>query len=494
MNKLKVGVEGLDSILEGGLPENHVYLLEGNPGSGKTTLALQFLLEGVEEGEAGLYVTLSETASELEEVATSHNWSLEGIDIFELSVAQDSLATEGQYTFFHPSEVELGETTKGLMEAVEKVKPKRVVFDSLSEMRLLARDPLRYRRQILGLKHFFLKKKCTVLLIDDLTSGDADMQPQSLAHGVITMEMLTPLYGTERRRLKISKLRGSTFRGGYHDFNLETGGIRAFPRLIAGEHGLSFKTEQMKSGLDSLDKALGGGLELGSSALISGSAGTGKSSLCAQFACALAAKGQCSSFFIFDEGSRTFVERCEGLGMPMKKYMEAGLIRIKQVDPAEISPGEFVHLVRSAVHTDKDEMVVIDSLNGYVLSMPEEKFLVAQLHELLSYLNQMGALTILVASHQGLLPDTTNDSEINVSYLSDTSIQLRYFEAEGRIRKAISIVKKRTGMHEDSIREFIMRKSGLEVGKPLVNFSGVLTGVPTFTGRKSELMAPIKNE
>lgn len=489
-----MGVEGLDDILMGGLPENHVYLLEGNPGSGKTTLALQYLLEGAKQGQAGLYVTLSETKSELNEVANSHGWDLDGLNIFELSVAEDALMPDGQYTFFHPSEVELGETTKGLMEAVDKTKPVRVVFDSLSEMRLLARDPLRYRRQILGLKHFFLGKNCTVLLIDDLTSGDSDLQPQSLAHGVITMEKLTPLYGTERRRLIISKLRGSTFRGGYHDFNLETGGIRVFPRLIAGEHGFNFEKKQLSSGLKSFDKALGGGLEAGSSTLISGAAGAGKSSLCAQFACSLANQGKRSSFFIFDEVARTFIDRSEGLGMNMKKHIKAGLINIKQIDPAEISPGEFVSLVRDAVQEGKDDMVVIDSLNGYVLSMPEEKFLVAQLHELLSYLNQMGALTILVASQQGLIAGQGPDSDINVSYLSDSSIHVRFFEAEGRIRKAISIVKKRSGMHEDSIRELILRSSGIEVGEPLSQFQGILTGVPTYTGKASDLLSPESHE
>lgn len=487
--KLKMGAEGLDDILGGGLPENHVYLLEGNPGSGKTTLALQFLLEGVKQGESGLYVTLSESASELDEVARSHGWTLEHMNVHELSVAQDNLMPDGQYTFFHPSEVELGETTKGLMEEVERSRPKRVVFDSLSEMRLLARDPLRYRRQILGLKQFFLGRDCTVLLIDDLTSGDSDLQPQSLAHGVITLQQHTPIYGAERRRLKVSKLRGVKFRGGYHDFNLETGGVKVFPRLVAGEHSLDFKRERFGSGIKKLDDCLGGGLDRGSSNLIVGPAGVGKSSLCAQFACSMASKGKTTSFFIFDEVVRTFVDRCEGLGMPVAKYMKKGLIKVQQVDPAEISPGEFTHKVKCAVLEDKSDVVVVDSLNGYMLSMPEERFLVAQLHEVFSFLNQMGVISLLVASQQGITSGATSfDNGINVSYLSDSTIHLRFFEAQGRIRKAISIIKKRSSNHEDAIRELTLSEKGIQVGEPLTQFNGILTGVPTFTGKSSDLM------
>ena len=487
--RLRLGVQGLDDILNGGLPAGHVYLIEGNPGSGKTTLALQFLLEGVRLGESALYVTLSETTAELTEVASSHGWELTGINLHELSVSQDAIMPDGQYTFFHPSEVELGQTTKSLLDEVERTSPTRVVFDSLSEMRLLAQDPLRYRRQILGLKQFFIGKKCTVLLIDDMTSGASDLQPQSLAHGVITLEQLATQYGAERRRLRVAKLRGMKYRGGYHDFNLDTGGIVVFPRLIASEHRPKFKKERVSSGLQSLDSLLGGGLDRGSSNLILGPAGAGKSSLSTQFATAAAARGEKTTFFIFDEIIDTFVDRSESLKMPVKKYMDSGHITVHQIDPAEISPGEFAHRVRMAVEKTKSQFIIIDSLNGYKLSMPEEHFLTSQLHELLSFLNQMGVVTILITSQHGLVGSSTLDPSINVSYLSDSAIHLRYFESAGRIRKAISVIKKRSSPHEDTIRELTFRGGSVEVGEPLTNFQGVLTGVPNFVGNSSELLS-----
>ncbi len=484
--RIKTGVSGLDDILDGGLPANRVYLLEGNPGSGKTTLALQFLLEGVKNGEPGLYVTLSETKIELSEVAASHGWTLDNINLHELSVSEDTLMPDGQYTFFHPSEVELGQATKSLIDEVDRTKPLRVVFDSLSEMRLLARDPLRYRRQILGLKQFFINKHCTVLLIDDLTSSSSDLQPQSLAHGVITLEQSSPEYGIDRRRLRIAKLRGVHFRSGYHDFVLKKGGLVVFPRLIAAEHKPSFKRTQVSSGLEGLDALLGGGLDQGSSNLIVGPAGAGKSSIATLFACAAAGRGEKSSFFIFDEILDTFIDRSESLNMPVTKWIESNLLSVQQIDPAEISAGEFAHRVRNAVEKDKSKIIVIDSLNGYMIAMPEQRSLVAQLHELLSYLNQMGIVTILISSQHGLMGQ--HDVGINVSYIADSAIHMRFFEMKGRIRKAISVLKKRSGAHEDTIRELMLRKGRIEIGEPLSQFQGVLTGVPTYMGSSSELM------
>lgn len=491
--RVKTGIPGLDNVLDGGLPENRVYLLEGNPGSGKTTLALQFLLEGARNGEVGLYVTLSETKTELKEVAASHGWDLSNINLHELTVEEESLMPEGQYTFFHPSEVELGQTTKSLIEEVERSKPVRVVFDSLSEMRLLARDPLRYRRQILGLKQFFINKQCTVILIDDLTSGTADLQPQSLAHGVITLEQTSPEYGVDRRRMRIAKLRGVKFRSGYHDFVLDKGGINVFPRLIASEHRPPMERGQVGSGLEKLDLLLGGGLDRGSSNLLVGPAGVGKSTIATHFACAAAGRGERSSFFIFDEVLETFIDRSEALNMPVKKWMKSGLLSVSQVDPAEISAGEFASRVRHAVEKDKSRLVVIDSLNGYMIAMPEQRSLVAQLHELLAYLNQMGVITILISSQHGLVGGS-NEGGINVSYISDSAIHMRFFEMQGRIRKAISVIKKRSSAHEDTIRELVFKTGGVTVGEPLVNFQGVLSGIPTYMGDAKDLMSLAKHD
>jgi circadian clock protein KaiC len=486
--RVSFGVPGLDDVLGGGLPLNHVYLLEGNPGSGKTTLALQFLLEGIKRGESGLYVTLSETRAELREVAASHGWEMDKIHIHELSVAQDELMPDGQYTFFHPSEVELGQTTKTLLDEVARVKPARVIFDSLSEMRLLAQDPLRYRRQILGLKQFFIGKSCTVLLIDDLTSGSSDMQPQSLAHGVISLEQMSSQYGSDRRRVRIAKLRGVKFRSGYHDFILDTGGLTVFPRLIASEHRPPYERGSVGSGLPEMDSLLGGGLERGSSNLFTGPAGVGKSSLSTHFACAAADRGERSSIFIFDEVIDTFVARSEALNMPVTKWIKDGMISVHQIDPAEISPGEFVQRVRDSVEKNQSRIIIIDSLDGYTLSMPNENYLVAQLHELVSYLNQMGVVTILIAAQHGFGNGQGVESSLNVSYLSDSAIHLRFFESMGRVRKAISVIKKRSSAHETTIRELIFRKGGMEVGEALENFQGVLTGTPSFVGSPAELL------
>ena len=491
--KLSTGIEGLDNVLEGGLPANHVYLVEGEPGTGKTTLALQFLREGAAQGEAGLYVTLSETKEELKDVARSHGWSLEGFEIYELIPSSESLKPESQYTIFHPSEIELNETTSAVLAEVERIQPKRIVFDSLSEMRLLARDPLRYRRQILALKQYFAPRQCTVLLLDDKTSNALDLQVHSIVHGVISLEHLAVEYGSERRRLRVTKLRGSHFRGGYHDFNIETGGVKIFPRLVAALHGKDYVHEVIPSAIKQLDKLLGGGLDRGTSSLLIGPAGSGKSSLAAHFAICAAEKGEKSAVFIFDEIRENYVKRSTGLGTEIKKYLDNGLMTLQQVDPAELAPGEFAHAVIDSVKTSGACVVIIDSLNGYLNAMPEERFLTIQMHELLTYLNKQGVVTILVMAQHGFL-GSSMQSPVDVSYLADTVIMLRYFEAAGAVRRALSVVKKRTGAHENTIRELQLTSDGLIVGNPLTEFQGVLSGIPTFNGNKESLVVKADEE
>jgi circadian clock protein KaiC len=482
----RTGIEGLDDILSGGFTRHRMYLLEGVPGSGKTTLALQFLLEGARQGEPILYVTLSETESELRGVADSHGWSLDGITIRELVPSEDSLRPDDQYTMFHPSEVELSETTKMILADVERIKPWRVVFDSLSELRLLAGNPLRYRRQILALKQFFSGRSCTVLLLDDLTSTNHDLQVQSLAHGVVRLEQLYPEYGSERRRLIVLKYRGVRFRGGYHDYIIERGGIEVFPRLIAGEPGPPPDLEKLASGIAELDTLLGGGIERGTSTLIVGAAGTGKSSLAGQFVSAAAGRGLSAALFIFDEGMNTLLTRSAALGIDLRKHLDDGRVTVQQVDPAELSPGEFAHAIRRAVEQRHVSIVVIDSLNGYLNAMPEERFLIIQLHELLTYLGQAGVVTLLIGTHQGLIggPMVT---PVDASYLADAVILMRYFEAKGEVRQAISVLKKRGGAHERTIREFRLESGRISVGKVLRDFRGVLTGVPIVEGGSDPL-------
>jgi circadian clock protein KaiC len=473
------GIAGLDQILGGGLPPNRLYLIEGDPGAGKTTLALRYLLEGAKHGEAGLYVTLSETKEEIDAVAESHGWTLDPIHVVELVASEDTLTPDSQYTMYHPSETELGETTKRVLEEVERVKPRRVVFDSLSELRLLAQNPLRYRRQILALKQFFAGRKCTVLLLDDRSSdNESDLQVRSIAHGVLTLEQLSPEYGAERRRLRVVKLRGRKYKGGYHDFTIVTGGLDVFPRLVAADHQGGFTPERVRSGVSPLDELLGGGLDRGTSTLILGPAGSGKSSVAVQYAVAAAARGECAAIFTFDESIGTLVARTAALGVDLQSQIDAGRITVQQVDPAEMSPGEFVNAVRLHVEQRKCRIVVIDSLNGYINSMPEERFLTIQLHELLTYLGQKGVTTILVVAQHGLM-GSAMQSPVDVSYLADSVILTRYFELKGRVKKAISVVKKRTGTHEETIRELRIGKGGIRVGEPLEHLRGVLTGVPS---------------
>lgn len=474
---MSTGIAGLDDVLNGGLTANRMYLVEGVPGSGKTTLGVQFLQAGAARGENVLYVTLSESAEELRDIAISHGWSLDGITVRELIPTEHTLAAEDQYTVFHPSEIELTETTKVILQDVEARKPTRLVFDSLSELRMLAGTPLRYRRQILALKQFFAGRGCTVILLDDLTATDRDLQVQSISHGVIALEQMIPEYGSDRRRLRVVKFRGRHFRGGYHDYAIRKGGLDVFPRLVAAEHRGAITSGRMSGDLPELDALLGGGLELGSSTLLMGAPGTGKSTLAAQFVSAAAERGEKSVMFIFDESAATLIARAKGMGIELEKHVETGLITIQPVDPAELSPGEFAHRMRHAVEKDGVRIVVIDSLNGYLNATPEERFLIIQLHELLSYLGQLGVATIIVGAHQGVIGSNMS-APVDASYLADSVILLRFYEAEGEVRQAISVVKKRGGAHERTIRDFRLTPAGIRIGEPLRRFRGVLTGVP----------------
>ena len=477
----QTGVSGLDDVLGGGFTRNRLYLVEGVPGSGKTTLALRFLIEGARAGEPVLYITLSETEEELRSAAESHGWSLDGVTIRQIAPAPDSLQPGSQYTMFHPSEVELGETVRVVLAEVERNKPTRVVVDSLSELRLLAGNALRYRRQILVLKQFFAGQQSAVLLLDDLTAADHDLQVQSIAHGVLHLEQIASDFGGERRRLRVVKYRARVYRGGYHDFVIRRGGLAVFPRLVAAEHRQGRVNERMESGLAALDGLLGGGIDGGTSTLIVGAAGVGKSTLAALFVSAAAARGQNSAMFLFDESIQTLLTRTAGLGIALEKHVDAGTVAFQAVDPAELSPGEFAHSIRLAVEEKDARIVVIDSLNGYLNAMPDERFLPVQLHELLNYLGQRGVATLIIGAHQGLI-GTNMTTPVDASYLADAVLLLRYFEAAGEVRQAISVMKKRGGEHERTIREFRLANGAIVVGEPLRKFRGVLTGVPQYEG------------
>jgi circadian clock protein KaiC len=486
--RISTGSHGLDDILGGGFDRERMYLYEGRPGSGKTTLALQFLLEGVRAGERALYITLSETERELQLVAKRHGWSLEGITVFELVPPETSLDPSQELTVLHPAEMELSETSQLIFDKVESLNPSRIVIDSLSELRLLAQSPLRYRRQILALKHFFSGRRSTVVMLDDLTAQQNDLQLHSIAHGVVLLEQQAIEYGAERRRMRVVKMRGIPFKGGFHDFTIERGGLEIYPRLVAAEHHKDFEGSFVPSGNTELDLLLGGGLERGTNALLIGAAGVGKSSIALTYAIAAAERGEHSVIFAFDEGKATMNARARTLGLPLESAVERGDIRIEQIDPAELSPGEFANLVRQSVERDKARIVVIDSLNGYLNAMPEERFLVLQMHELLSYLSQLGVLTILVLAQHGLVGPMM-DTPLDISYLSDAVLMLRYFEYDGSVRRALSVVKKRSGNHEHAIREFRLSTSGVQLGPPLKGFSGVFSGTPTYTGESKPLLA-----
>lgn len=482
--RAKTGVPGLDDILGGGLPAGHLYLVQGDPGSGKTTLGLQFLMEGANNGESTLYITLSESKDELNGVARSHGWDISHIPILEMIPEEEEVNREAQYTVFHPSEVELADTTSAVLKKVHELKPKRLIFDSLAELQMLAREPLRYRRHILGLKKFFSTVNCTVILLDDRTTAKVDLQIQSIAHGVITMEGLQRDFGIRRRRLEIKKLRGVKYREGYHDYVIQTGGLDVYPRLIASEHDQEARGPRpISSGIKELDNLLGGGIDAGTSTLLMGPAGCGKSTISTQYVIAAAKRGEKSVIYTFDETKTIMLHRSKGLGLDLAPFIEKGLIQVEQIDPAELAPGEFVSRVFRQVSEHDAKIVVIDSLNGFLHSMPAETVLTMTMHELLSYMNQQGVATIVTLAQHGLLGHAMT-GPLDLSYLADSVILFRYFESHGEVKQAISVVKKRSGNHERAIRELSFPKNAIKVGGPLNQFQGVLSGVPQLVAAK----------
>jgi len=476
--KAGTGIAGLDEVMSGGFAAGHAFLVEGVPGTGKTTLALQFALQGAALGESCLYITLSETERELRDAAASHGWTLgPEIEVFELVPSESLFDDAQQQSLLYSSDLELGETTKRIFDAFERLRPKRVVLDSLSEIRLLAQSSLRFRRQILALRHYLVRRNATVLLLDDCTIEASDKTVHTIVHGVLRLEELAPDYGAERRRLRVSKYRGQAFRGGYHDFVIQSGGIAVFPRLVAAEHRLPFDRRQVKSDVAELDALLGGGIEQGSSTLILGPAGTGKSTFGLQYVAAALRRGERAALYVFDEELGLLFDRTKAMGFDLEAMRDSGGLHIEQLDAAELSPGEFAHRVRDCVDRQKATTVMIDSLNGYQAAMPEEKGLILHIHELIQYLNRHGASTFLTVAQHGLVGDMK--TPVDVTYLADTVVLLRYFEAIGEVRRAVSIIKKRSGPHEPTIREYRITGRGLELGEPVRSFHGVLRGVPT---------------
>ncbi|KQQ32027.1 circadian clock protein KaiC [Duganella sp. Leaf126] len=482
---LSSGVPGLDAVLGGGLTADRLYLVEGEPGTGKTTLALQFLLAGVQRGEHVLYITLAETAVELRAVAQAHGWDMAGIQVEEIIPGENALDPDQQYTIFHPAEIEMGTTTQHIVSAIDKCRPRRVVLDSLSELQLLAENPLRYRRQVLALKQYLASRACTTILLDDRTALSTDLQVRSVAHAVLTLERVEQAYGAERRRIRVVKYRGVAFHGGAHDYQIVRGGLRVYPRLVAADSRVSSARRQLSSGLSALDQLIGGGLEEGMSTLITGPSGTGKSSLAAQFVHAASQRGDKSAMFLFEEARNNLLNRCASLGLDLDSAERDGLLTIQQVDPAELAPGQLTQAVVQAVERGV-KVLVIDSLNGYLNAMPDERFMTTYLHEILTYLGQRGVVSLIVGVQQGMI-GSANTSSINASYIADNIIMLRYFEAEGEVRQAISVFKKRGSAHERTIRRFQVGTDGITVGPVLRGFHGILTGVPRYD---SDAIAP----
>ncbi len=480
------GITGLDSILGGGLTPERLYLVEGTPGTGKTTLGLGFLLAGIRVDQPGLYVTLAETEHELRAVAETHGWSLDPITIYEM-VPAGGLGDDQEQTLLHPSEVELGETVRAIMAKVDELRPARVIIDSLSELRLLAQNPIRYRRQILALKHYFATRQCTVLVLDDKSASGGDLQLHSIAHGVLSLEQTLSGFGAQRRRLHVVKMRGMRYRGGYHDFEIEPGGLCVYPRLVAAEHGVTHDMSFVSTGSGEFDALLGGGLVPGTATLLTGPAGVGKTTATVRCMVTALERGEHVAYFLFDERAPTLMMRSKALGMDLQPFIDSGRLNLRAIDPAELSPGEFAATVRASVEDDGARMIVIDSLNAYLQSMPSEQFLILQMHELLTYLGQRGVVTMLILGMHGIMGDVRAD--VDLSYLADTAVQLRYFEAFGMVRQAISVIKTRTAKHERTIREFRIDDGGILFGPPLTDFQGVLTGVPTFSGEGKSLLA-----
>lgn len=479
------GIPGLDNILHGGLTPERMYLIEGTPGTGKTTLGLRFLLTGAAAGELGLYITLAETETELRAVGGAHGWSLDSLALFEM-VPPDGFTEDQEQTLLHPSEVELGETVRNIMAKIDEVRPARVVLDSLSELRLLSQSPIRYRRQILALKHFFSTRACTVLVLDDKGASGSDLQLHSIAHGVISLDQTLASFGAQRRRVHVVKMRQKPFRGGYHDFEIERGGLRVFPRLVSADHAVDDCGVSTTTGSPQFDALLGGGLVPGTATLLTGPAGVGKTTASIQCMVAALQRGENASYFLFDERTPTLLARSAALGMDLRPFLENGQLELRAIDPAEMSPGEFAARVQNSVESHGARVVVIDSLNAYLQAMPNEQFLVLQMHEMLSYLGQKGVVSLLILGLHGVTGDIRSD--VDLSYLSDTVVQLRYFEAHGEVRQAISVIKTRTARHERTIREFQIGSNGLQFGEPLSRFQGILTGVPTFLGESNTLM------
>lgn len=484
-DRVSTGISGLDSILKGGLPKSRLYLLEGDPGTGKTTLGLQFLLEGAKRGERGLYITLSESKEELLGVAASHGWSLDAVSIQDLTVSGDSLQDDSHYTVFHPAEVELDETTKSVLQMIEDTNPSRVVFDSLSEMRMLARDALRFRRQIVALKQYFIGKNCTVMMLDDRTTDASDRQLESIAHGVIRLSYSPQRYGKQRHEMRVVKMRGVNFQSGTHDYNIETGGVIIFPRLATPNKSQAFDAGELKSSIDNLELLLGG-LDYGTNTILMGPAGIGKTTLAAMYAYTAAEKGQRAAIYMFDETLETLYRRMAALGMDIEPHVKAGNIVVRYIRLAELTPGELSYMVSQEVENNNVKVIVIDSINGYLTATPQQDFLTMQFHELIAYMNRQGIVSILIVGQHGLIG--TMHSPIDMSYLADTVVLMRYFEAEGAVRSAISVVKKRTGRHERTIREFQINEDGIYIGDPLKDFQGVLTGVPVYIGSEKDLI------
>jgi circadian clock protein KaiC len=483
--RVSTGSAGLDNILGGGFPKGRLYLVEGDPGAGKTTLALQFAREGVSQGERALYITLSESRADLMNSAQSHGISLEQIEIVELLPNESDLLPEQQYTVFHPAEVELNDRMQRIVKEVQRVRPDRLVIDALSELRMLAKDPLRYRRQILSLKDFMADQECTVILLDDRSSREPDLQLHSVVHGVISMDKVPREYGRTRRQIEVVKLRGTPYREGFHDYSIVTGGVVVFPRLVAADWRADQPAEAVSSGIAELDLLTGGGLDRGTSTLLIGPAGAGKTTLGLQWAATAAQRGERCVLFIFEESPLTLVTRAAGLNIDLRPHIASETVVIERVDPAEMSPGELVARVQRYVEENDVRMILIDSLNGYLQSMPGEKFLAVHLHELLAYLGNRGVLTIMILAQAGMI-GASLQSAVDVSYLADNILLLRYFEAHGELRQAVSTVKRRSAAHEHTIRELKLGPDRIHVGKPLVDFQGVLTGTPTFLSGSKE--------